>query len=147
MEIHNIYQDQFKENSDRIARLRRIKRADIVNKAREMKDSEKDREERRNKKEEVSATVVVSQKEQNSRTTVEITEKASPIGDLYEAQQHMMGQHMGNIAKLRESLNGDVSDKKAIKEVKRSKVKQAEEAYEKSAEYKQTKQSTYENER
>lgn len=129
MEIHYIYQDQFRKESERIARQKRVKSVSRIKKVREMKDSEKDKEERKNKGEEISSTVVVSQKEQNSSETVELTEKASRIGDLNEAQQHMMGQHMGNITKLRATL-GNASEEKAIKEVRQTaKIDRMHKAY------------------
>ncbi len=137
MEIKDIHYEQFKEEKDRIDRLRRVSRVNRANKVREIKDSEKDKEERRNKKQEVVADVVIRETDKGSNgTTIELTEKASRIADRYEAQEHMMGQHIGNIDRLRSSLQG-VSEEKAIEEVKQAKVKQAQEAYKKSAKYKQ----------
>lgn len=147
MEINFIHQEQFREKIDRKARLKRVERGARVAKIRDIKDSEKDREESKNNRQEVVADVVIKQTDKESGgTTIELTEKASRIADRYEAQNHMMGQHIGHIDKLRSSLN-NVSEKEAIEEVKKSKAKQAEEAYKKSANYKQTEQSTYEDER
>ena len=137
MEIKDIYYDQFREKSDREARLRRVKRIDKVSKARDINDSEKDKEDRKNKGQEVSEPVVIQAKEQNSSTTIELSQKASKIANRYEAQNHMMGQHIGNIDRLRSSLNG-VSEKKAIEEVKQTaKTRQAQQAYERSIKAKQ----------
>lgn len=131
MEIKDIHYDQFREVTDEKARLRRVQRVDRVKKVRDIKDSEKDKEERKNKGEELLEPVVIQAKEQNSSMTIELTEKASKIADRYEAQTHMMGQHMGHINKLRNSLN-NASDKEAIETVAAQqdlRMKKAREAY------------------
>lgn len=133
MEINYIHQDQFREEIDKKAKLRRLEGVDRVKKVRDIKDSEKDKEERKNKGEELSAPVVIQAKEQNSSTTIELTEKASKIADIHEVQKYMMGQHIGHIDKLRKSLN-NTSEKEAIKTVaaqQNLKIKKANEAYEK----------------
>lgn len=147
MEIKDIHYDQFREKTDKKARLKRVERGARVAKTRDIKDSEKDREESKNNRQEVVADVVIKQTDKESGgTTIELTEKASRIADRYEAQNHMMGQHIGHIDKLRSSLN-NVSEKEAIEEVKKAKEQQAQKAYEKTAKYKPSEQSTYEDER
>lgn len=133
MEMKYIYYDQFRKVTDEKARLRRVQRVDRVKKVRDIKDSEKDKEEGKNKGQEISEPVVIQAKEQNSSTTIELTEKASKIANRYEAQNHMMGQHVGHINKLRESLN-NASEKEAIETVAAQqdlKMKKAREAYKK----------------
>lgn len=133
MEMKYIYYDQFRKVTDEKARLRRVQRVDRVKKVRDIKDSEKDKEEGKNQGQEISEPVVIQAKEQNSSTTIELTEKASKIADRYEAQNHMMGQHVGHINKLRESLN-NASEKEAIETVAAQqdlKMKKAREAYKK----------------
>lgn len=147
MEINYIHQDQFREEIDKKAKLRRIERVERTGKVKKVEDSEKDKEDR--KKYSSATEVVIKQKiEENSSATIELTEKASKIADRYEAQKHMEGQHSGNIEKLRSKLN-NVSDKEAIEEVKQDvrKKQKAVEAYEKSSKDKKTKQTTFEEER
>lgn len=145
MDIRYIHQDQFNEETTRKAK-ERLKRIQPIARASRIKDSKKESE---NTKQDSATEVVIKQKiEENSSATIELTEKASKIADRYEAQKHMEGQHSGNIEKLRSALN-NVSDKEAIEEVKqngRNKQKAAE-AYEKSIEYQETKQHTFEEER
>lgn len=132
MEMKDIYYDQFREKTDRIARLRRAERVDRVKKVRDIKDSEKDKEERKNKDQEVSDPVVIQAKEQNSSTTIELSQKASKIADRYAVQQHMMGQNIGGIDKLRTKLN-NATDKEAIEAVAEPqalKIEKAKKAYE-----------------
>lgn len=131
MKMKYIYYDQFRKVTDEKARLRRVQRVDRVKKVRDIKDSEKDKEERKSKGEELSEPVVIQAKEEKSGMTIELTEKASKIADRYEAQNHMMGQHMGHINKLRNSLN-NASEKEAIETVAAQqdlKMKKAREAY------------------
>lgn len=133
MEIKYIHYEQFRKVTDEKARLRRVQRVDRVKKVRDIKDSEKDKEERKSKGEELSEPVVIQAKEEKSGMTIELTEKASKIADRYEAQNHMMGQHMGHIDKLRKSLT-NTSEKEAIKTVAAQqdlKMKKAREAYKK----------------
>lgn len=131
MEIKDIHYDQFREETDKRARLRRVSRVDRVSKVRDIKDSEKDKEERRNEAQEVLELVVIQAKEQNSSTTIELSQKASKIADRYAAQQHMMGQNIGGIDKLRTKLN-NTTEKEAIEVVAERqdlKIKKAKEAY------------------
>lgn len=131
MDIKDIHQDQFKEAREKEDRLRRVSRVERVNRVREIKDSEKDKEESKNKRQEITAEVVIKQADKGPNgTTIELTEKASRIGDIYEAQNHMMGQHIGHIDKLRASLN-DASEKEAIETVaaQNLKMKKAKVAY------------------
>lgn len=147
MEIKDIHYDQFREKTDKKARLRRVQRGDRVRKVRDIKDLEKDKEEEKSEGQETSAPVVIQAKEQNSSTTIELTEKASPIANINVAKQYIEGQHIGNISKLRDSLiNGD--EKATIKKVKNKdrQIQQASQAYEKSTRYNKETESEYEQE-
>ncbi|MCI9287248.1 MAG: hypothetical protein HFJ57_04660 [Clostridia bacterium] len=131
MEMKDIYYDQFREVTDGKARLRRVQRVDRVKKVRDIKDSEKDKEERKNKNQELSTPVVIQAKEKNSSATIELSQKASKIADRYAAQQHMMGQNIGGIDKLRKKLN-NMTEKEAIETVAEQqslKIKKAKETY------------------
>lgn len=146
MDIRYIHQDQFNEETTRKAK-ERLKRIQSIARANRIKDSKKESE---NTKQDSTAEVVIKQKmEENSSATIELIQKASKIADRYEAQKYMEGQHSGNIEKLRSSLNNNISDKEAIEKVKQNErnKQKATEAYEKSAKYKETKQTTFEEER
>lgn len=132
MDIKDIHYDQFKNEREKIARLRRVAKMDRAKKVRGIRNSEKDKQERKNKPQEPSIPVVIQAKEQKSSATIELSQKAGKIADIYAVQQHMMGQHIGSIDKLRTKLN-NATEKEAIEEVleqQNLKAKKAEEAYE-----------------
>lgn len=138
MDIKDIHYDQIREESSQKSKRKRVEKLDGGNKVRKSKDSEAYRQDKRKGKEESKGEAVFEVKEKAATTeTTELNEKVSKIGDLVEAQKHMNGQHIGNITKLREKL-GDVSEEKAIKEVRRSaKIDRMHEAYGKESKRKQ----------
>lgn len=129
MDVRYIQQEQYREESDKKAKLRRIKRIERASKVKKLEDSEKDKQD--GKKHSTGPEVVIKQQIEENNVTIELNEKASKTTNIYEAQQHMMGQHIGNIERLRSKLN-NVSEKEAIKEVKQDvrKKQKAVEAYE-----------------
>ncbi len=138
MEIKDIHYDQFKKEFDKKRGRKRVESLGRSSKVKKMKNSDEDRQDKREGKEESKGEAIFEVKEKAYTTeTRELNEKVSKIGDLGEAQKHMNGQHIGNITKLRATL-GEVSAEKAIGKVKQSaKIDKMHEAYGKQSKIKE----------